>query len=105
MKTPDDIDLAFTTTTLGLFFGGVVVALVAWCLFSIFKWSSTGLDTTQFRNGFWLIRWYTNKIDSVETVQCGDRSLQLTLRKINDQVTLTVRENQGKARHFHLTLI
>jgi hypothetical protein len=102
MDTPDELCGAYK---LGLLLGGVLAALVACGLFLIFRWLSTGLQTTQFPNGFWLIRWYTNETHSVETVQCGDRSLQLTLRKINDQVTLTVRDNQGKARHFRLTLI
>ena len=98
METPDEI-------VVWKFFGGAVVALVAWCLFSVFRWRSTGLHTTQFQNGFWLISWYTNEIDSVETVRCGDRSFHLTLRRINDQVTLSVKEIQGKARHFNLILI
>jgi Zn ribbon nucleic-acid-binding protein len=102
MTTPVELCGAYK---LGLLLGGVFIALVALCWFLILRWLSTGLQVTQFQNGFWLIRWCTNKIDSVETVQCGDRSLQLTLRRINDQVTLSIKENKGKARHFHLILI
>jgi Zn ribbon nucleic-acid-binding protein len=101
METPDEIGFAFR---IGLIIGGLVVVLVA-CFFYSMIIRSTQLYTTQFRDGFLLIRWYTNEIDSVETVQCGDRSLQLTLRRVNDKVTLSIKENPGKAHNFHLILI
>ena len=102
MATPEELRGAFK---LGLLLASVLAVLVACGLFFIFRWLSTGLQITQFPNGFWLIRWYTDKTHSVETVQCADRSLQLSLRRTNDQVTLSIKENQGKAHHFHLILI
>jgi hypothetical protein len=101
MAMPEELRGAYK---LGLLLGGVLAALVALGLFLIFRWLSTGLQVTQFPNGFWLVRWYTDKTHSVETVQCGDRSLQLTLSRTNDQVTLSIKENQGKAHHFRLIL-